>query len=282
MSPVFLTADLLLVPNISEHAFQIYHIPPSVSSPIRPILSLGLPPLADSMMVESIDSQGSPSPTQTPKFGKYLPSHLPFLSDPALAIIVFSLAIGENNPGIVTFPEDFWMVVHRQALLDLVPLGVVRDPNSQAVVMPWDSWGPPVTRWFCDDDFTAGSSIHPWGQRFVQHVFPYEVTNEGDSDTITMYDFNPCRVREVQLSKEHILVAREGHLDDFKIDVFSGDVPGSICRKNIFRFDIIGKLPYIRYRSSNWPEYETVFIDEERMICVQASPFTSFSTFWAD
>jgi hypothetical protein len=130
----------------------------------------------------------------------------------------------------------------------------------------------PVTQWFCDDDFTAGSSIHPWGQRFVQHVFPSEVTNEGDSDAITIYDFNPNHVREMRLSKEHVLAARERHLDDFKIDVFGRDVPGNICfRKNIFRFDIIGKLPYIRYGSSNWPEYENVFIDEERLICVQAS-----------
>jgi hypothetical protein len=259
-------------------------------SSICPLLSLGLPPLADSVVVLRIESQCSPNPTQNPTLAKH--SKSPFLINPASAIIVFSLAIGNYRPGYATSEENFVMVVHRKALVDLIPFNVLKGSNGTPTVIAWNSWGPPVTRWFCCDDFTTGSSLQPWGQRFVQHVFPEEVTSDGDDDTIAIYDFNPCRVEEVRLYKEHILAARDDRLDDLRIDVFGRDMERSLNSQtsptssrnqakessenicpggNIFRFDIVGRLPYVRYRSSNWPEYyDIVFIDEERLICVQA------------
>lgn len=197
--------------------------------------------------------------------------------------------------------EEFVMVVHRKSLLELVPFGLFEDPDTLPTFLSWDSWGPPVTRWFADDA-VCGSLIFNYGQRFVQHlaIGPLPTTDELDddelddedsNDTITIYDFNPWHVREVRLHKESFLAAHVSRSDDFRIDIFDRDAsglstsvpktqtgrsvqeaPANICSaRNIFRSDIIGRLPYIRYSSSNWPNYEAVMIDEERLIGIQAS-----------
>jgi hypothetical protein len=184
----------------------------------------------------------------------------------------------------VTEEQDFVMVVHRKSLLELVPLDLLEGPpNPLPIVLSWNSWGPPVTRWFGDDEVSE-SSISLYGQRFVllaSSPLPagapatdeLEDEDEDAMDTIAIYDFNPWHVREVRLHKEFILAAHDSCSDNLRIDIFDGDeAPGNICSaRNLFKFDIIGRLPYIRYSSSNWPDFEDIMIDEERLIGIRAS-----------
>lgn len=135
----------------------------------------------------------------------------------------------------------------------------------------------------------------------VQHVYPEEFTTDGDDDTIAIFDFNPFHIEDVWRNKEHILASRDKLSDDLRIDIFGWDMEGplntrfsptgsrnndresceNICSKgNIFRFDVVGRLPYIRYRTSNWSaDYYSVFIDQERLICVQVGNVMYFITF---
>lgn len=184
---------------------------------------------------------------------------------------MFSFSIVQRIDGCygVTNEEVFVMVVHRKSLLELVPFGLLEDPNAVPTFLSWNSWGPPVTRWFRDNP-VCESLTFTYGQRLA--VQPLPATDEDNKDTITIYDFNPWHVREVRLYKESILAGHDSCSDDFRIDIFDGEAPGNICpARNIFKFDIIGRLPYIRYSSSSWPDYDAVMIDEERLIGIQAS-----------
>lgn len=289
---IFLREDLLLVPNTSACDFQVYHVPASSSSSpsIRLIFSLGLPPLANSMIIENIEAQCQPNPTQISMFPRHFPTKRPFMNDPTAAIIIFSISIIQHCAGSEdTDAADFVLVVHRKSLLDLIPFDFLEDPNALPTVIPWDSWGPPSTRWFDDDNFAVESIIYSHGQRFAQHLGSVAATNdfEDNNDTLTIYDFNPWHVREARLHKERAIAACDGRLRDFKIDIFGGDeserlalLPANICSaQKIFRFNIVGRLPYIRYSSSNWPNYEAVMIEEERLIGLQVRVSLLFNEF---
>jgi len=280
MNPVFLRDDILLVPNSSPFCLQVYHIPVSMSpSPsIHLIITLGLPALATHRTVQKFESQCTPNPTQNSKFPRYVPATRPFVSDPTAAIIVFS--IGIVGPGE---RDDFAMVVHRKALLNLVPLPKIA--TAPATFIPWNLWGPPVTRWFILEleTFAHQTNMHSCGQRYVKFG---SFGNDGDGDgedyedededgedeydnsesgvgddSIIIYDFNPWRVRDAQLQEEG---GSWGKARDSS-EIFYA--------KDVFELDIVGKLPYVQIKRSKWTKCDNVMIDEERVISVQASVF---------
>ena len=265
---------------------------------IRLITTLGLPALATNRTVQTFGSRCTPSPTQNSKFPCYVSSTRPFLSDPTAAIIVFSIRI--VGPGLER--DDFVMVVHRKALLNLVPLPEVA--TTPTTFIPWNLWGPPVTRWLIVEleTFAPQINMHSCGQRYVKlgsfgsddngSDEDYEDNSkdggevgegeeeggegeeeEGEEeddnsegtvgdDSIIIYDFNPWRVRDAQLQ------GGGG----------SWSQAGDICvAKGVFKFDIVGKLPYVQIKRSKWTECDNVMIDEERVISVQASVYALLS-----
>lgn len=90
-------------------------------------------------------------------------------------------------------------------------------------------------------------------------------------------------VRYVRFHKERILAELRIRSDEFEIDVVGEDIPFRNPKsdavappKTIYLSQILegnqGRLPYIRYTCTRWPYYEMVFMDEERLIGMHASP----------
>jgi len=180
------------------------------------------------------------------------------------------------------------MVVHRRALLNLIPLHLLEVATAAATVIPWTIWGPPVTRWLIMevDHLSPQTNMHSYGQRYV------DVGGEGSSDEddddvvdedddgvvdnqfIMIWDFNPSRVQEVRLHQaKYTADARGDQSSVFEVEVVGGG-DSDVCFANgVFKFDIVGQLPYVLYCRSKWHVYDDILIDEERLIGVQVSVF---------
>lgn len=262
------------------------------SSSVRLIISLDLPALAPHRVVQTFDSRCAPNVTENSEIPLYVPSTRPFLSDPLAAVIVFSITIiglGERH--------GIRMVVHRMALLNLVLPHLLDATTTAATSIPWNFWGPPVTRWLAVEEgnlFASETNMHSYGQRYVElgSLKNIDEDKEGNNDedsgntsddipgdqSIIICDFNPWRVQDVRLHPEKYAVEmRGGQSDVFEVEVVgggSGDEDGSsdvYLTNGVFKDDIVGKLPYVQCSRSSldWPLYDNVLIDEERLIGVQ-------------
>jgi hypothetical protein len=197
--------------------------------------------------------------------------------------------------------DGFTMIVHRKAILNLVSVHLL-DVATAPTVIPWDIWGPPVTRWFNTEldsiEAAPQTSMHSYGQRYVTlgafRAIYEEVEEDGEEDeeeddeeeddSIIIYDFNPWQVRDVRSRKEHIRACQSAVIDH-EVEVVGGVGGGSgsegyeaeqssnVCFSNgVFKLDIVGRLPYVQYKCLMGREYyDTIMIDEERVIGVQAS-----------
>jgi len=188
-----------------------------------------LPELLEGQHLLSIVCRSSPNPAEDGGVHKYTPATKPYINDPSCAIILFNMTI-TDRPGTVR--HTFNMIVHRKALLDLVPeeklrnisemadkLRSVRDgvesttdsdlaaqlssvslDDMEIEKVPWANWGPPITRWF---DTNSGVSrmfvASTAGQRYVQYTVPE--AKEGTEptsnkpNTIHLLDFNPSTIK---------------------------------------------------------------------------------------
>jgi len=255
--------------------------------------------LEGSQIIENIKLRCTPSLTQQSAFPKDFSQGRPFLNDPLTAIVVFSFTVSEETPeeGYNYIWDDLVMVVHRKTLLDLVLLHASLDRQDSAPpLVGWESWGPEVTCWFHVIESAEHFKIYSCGQRCVQHLRAdgYDTDEEFEAPrSITIFDFNPWNVRYARAHKERILAAR-CCLDGFEINVVGEDIPlwdpnakeeegkcSSIVKpkKDVSMSQVIfelstgahGRLPYVRYTTTNWPYYHPLFIDEKRLIGILAS-----------
>jgi hypothetical protein len=279
--------DLLLIPDSHRCALHIYQVP-STSSPtpyIRLVQTLNLPTLKSSVFLTDFCSHSAPHSTHPSTFPPHFPSSRPFLSEPESAIITFSFAVSliENDN-----TDYFSMVVHKKSLVDLVPLNVYEGTSTPS--LPWESWGPPVTRWFIIDETATEFSMNSYGQRYVQCT-PSVFVSPSTPRIITLYDFNPWRVRYVQHHQDQILASVLEHPNLIQIKFSREDTSSNaqntqlnedgdrelealledVCVTDKFTSNIIGKLPCIAYCSTKWPRYDGLFIDDERLIGIYVS-----------
>jgi hypothetical protein len=122
---VFLREDLLLMPNISDPSFGIYHIPYSTQEgnegclELQPIVNLALPAIAEDHVVIGIQCRCDPSPTGGGVYPKYAPSKRPFANDPMEAIMVTEMRILDLANDHRADP--YVMFVHRKRLIEQLP-----------------------------------------------------------------------------------------------------------------------------------------------------------------
>lgn len=266
------------------------------SSSIRLMISLDLPTLAAHKVIGTFSSRCAPNPTKNSEIPIYAPSTRPFLTDPLAATIVFSITIVGSSG-----ERDYiQMVVHRRALLNLVPLHLLEVATATATSIPWNVWGPPVTRWLTAEvpGLVPQTNMHSYGQRYVELGGLEDIDDEegnsdeeeGNSDekegnregddsdnidvdlAIIICDFNPWRVQDARLHQEKYGVDVRGDQSSvFNVEVVGGGESDVCFANGVFKFDIVGKLPYVQYCRSKWPPYDYVVIDEERLIGVQVS-----------
>ncbi|CAA7261284.1 unnamed protein product [Cyclocybe aegerita] len=273
---VFLREDILVNPNIVRKSLDIYHIPPSsllslptASTSVRLLQSLILPSLKLGQRITSISCRSDPNPTANAAFPKYTRPTRPYANDSSDAIMIMTLEVSPFNRGS---SRNYVMIVHRRALLHLAISALPRKSGKGLLnLVAWDTWGPPVTRWFNADDFSTVFITATSGQRYVQ-LTPSERGHPRGSniplprDTIHVLDFNPWHVHLARRNPDPrelivgVVDPKEGEKEREE----------NICHAHeAFAQDIVGRLPYVRCTSEEkWEFYEAVLMDEERILGV--------------
>ncbi|KAJ7481665.1 hypothetical protein FB451DRAFT_1236783 [Mycena latifolia] len=123
---VFVSPDVLLLPNTVTAALELWTIP---SEQTTPTLILHLPRLVPGQRIWIISARGEPNPSV---YKPRRPTDLPFQSSAEDSIIIFHI----NFPG-----QQFLLFLHRRALLALLDAHEPGDACSYAY------WGPDVCRW---------------------------------------------------------------------------------------------------------------------------------------
>ncbi|KAF9524798.1 hypothetical protein CPB83DRAFT_897597 [Crepidotus variabilis] len=303
----FLREDIVLNPNIDRGSLDVYHIPPSSDSLVnsRPTLvhSLLLPPLLPNRQIIRISCRADPNPTSGGLFPKYTRKERPFAHNPEDAITIFTLAIQQlDEDGTEGSWKHFVMLVHRRALLEIVEDSIPRYPGTSkhTRVSPYTSWGPNITRWFAENDFSTGFITTTSGQRCVQYVSGsrnrrrgaagesdgFEAMQGGEGeldpprepDTIEILDFNPWHVK---LGRHMGGLVGVG---DWLFGVVGGrnlltptssmdEHPSNVLpRNNTFKNPVVGRLPYLVSASEEKWDYDAVLLDEERVVGVRNQP----------
>ncbi|KAM6497452.1 hypothetical protein JOM56_007925 [Amanita muscaria] len=155
---VFVSPELLLVPNSVLSHFEVWHLFPSHPNPKPPvqILSLQIPAISDNCDIIRIDFHGEPSPFlhSIP----YFPPR-PFFPSSENSIITANLSF--DSMSLSGYREsEYKLIMHRRALLDMIQKWI-----SPSLLEQQEDWGPPISRWF---QVNGTPWIHQsTGQRYV-------------------------------------------------------------------------------------------------------------------
>lgn len=243
-------------PNIIRGTLQIYHIPHSSSpGPVQLIQDLGLPALSSRQLIINIACRSDPNPTALTGTTHISPSR-PFSNEPDDAIIILTLDIQPfDDHGF----SSFAMIVHRRAIVNHVMLSNL---GLSTTTLFWETWGPPVTRWFNTDGETNGLITLTSGQRYVQ--FGAEAREVPSH--IRLLDFNPCNVKRMQHNQG---LGRQAHI---RVVGLGDKEEDNVCSVDgVFMEDIKSALPYVSCTSTGVYEYDAVLIDEERLLGLRVS-----------
>jgi hypothetical protein len=201
--------------------------------------ALGLPAISDGHFLSMLSCRAEPNP-----FGSGLPySTLPFHSSSMEAIAIFNLRI--ERMGTL---HSFSMFVHRRTLLALCPDATI-SPVSQPVdvdVIPWDRWGPSVTRWWVTGVIPTNWVTTTAGQRCVVKFS----RDEHAPSSILILEFNPRRLKSAG--------ARNSTL-------YQTSHPTRIVHSS-FQEPVVSALPFFCYASPDNFRFDGLLIDEERLI----------------
>ncbi|KDR74754.1 hypothetical protein GALMADRAFT_249638 [Galerina marginata CBS 339.88] len=281
-SPItFLRHDILLQPNVinnSIHIHQILHpLSHSQSSNVAFSFSLGLPSLVEGYRVSSLSFRGEPGPHLLNECPKFTPTTRPYVHDPKTAIMRLSMQIASDED------EDdqrhFVMIVHRQALLDLLKERQSSNRTSSSRHLSWDSWGPSVTRWLEGEIFLSDFTIDTFGQRCVQLAPPrlgqYE-NSPRPGNRIHIFDFNPFYVKRVANGGEMLSLLTKLGLEVYVVQgnfSFSFGPGGrqECTEEGVFTETLTGNLPYVEIVRTAWTEseYHGLCIDQERLVAIE-------------
>jgi len=166
---VFLSPDIIMLPNTAAARIELYSI---ASGQKTPIFTLHLPRLVPGLSIQTMTARGEPNPQ-----GSYRkPRSVPFHSTPEDAIIVFHI----NFPGPGLRTQQFLLFIHRCALLALLAAHAPGDTCSYV------DWGPDICRWI-----NAAGLVMDWitttsGQRCV--LLP-----QRSPTSFILLDFNPTK-----------------------------------------------------------------------------------------
>ncbi|KAJ7628632.1 hypothetical protein FB45DRAFT_41712 [Roridomyces roridus] len=125
---VFLSTDVVLLPNTSAATLELWQIS---SNEDTPALTLHLPRVVPGVQLRLMTARGEPNPSALPLRKD---PYTPFSTSSENSIIVFH----------VSFPmHRFLLFIHRRALLSLID----KHPEPANDPLPYSEWGPNVCRW---------------------------------------------------------------------------------------------------------------------------------------
>ncbi|KAJ3752416.1 hypothetical protein EV360DRAFT_88774 [Lentinula raphanica] len=263
---VFVSEDIILLPNTETRALELWKIPDSYEDPpSAPLRQLALPRLMPHNVLRFISCRREPNPTGVNSVHR--DSDRPFHYNPLDSIVLLHLRVNGIN-----LSSLFTIFVHRRSLLNLLP------PHASFVdidiekPVPWSEWAPPIT--FCID--LGGGVPSRWitttcGQRFV--VLPNPTPddsvepeiNEDDfrrkPRTIVVFDFNPHNLRQVERELEEDPDAKTTKVASRERRVMEG--------QEIFAEDIVSCLPYVAVAMTQAYRLDGVLMDEDRILGLQ-------------
>ncbi|KAF9524773.1 hypothetical protein CPB83DRAFT_860677 [Crepidotus variabilis] len=242
VSLTFLREDILVTANSLRGSLDVYQIPSSAeialnppepprspdplqSTPdylppvrVRVIHGFSLPPLSPGWIISSIESSSTPGATPGQTLPKSLSKLQGYTDHPKQAIMV--LIINTEEQGNPANKHRFHMIVHRQALVDLVPkdklseyenvveklkkrkerlsdisaamaaVGLANQGETEDystgpyyMFVPWASWGKEVARWFDADGYVGGFGAISYGQHYVQYEIEEGLEEEQAENT---------------------------------------------------------------------------------------------------
>ena len=139
---VFLSPQILLLPNAAENVFEFWHVPSTAeTAPTSPIGALGLPPFKEGHFISMLSCRGEPNPVT----GGLPYSTRPYHPSAMDAIIIFNLRV--QGMGVVVPWNSFSIFAHRRALLKLCLDITSPLTDGNVPLIPWAQWGPSITRW---------------------------------------------------------------------------------------------------------------------------------------
>ncbi|KAM6497451.1 hypothetical protein JOM56_007924 [Amanita muscaria] len=112
--PIFISSELLLVPNLFLSHFEVWHLFPSHPNPNPPIqiLSLQIPAVSNNYSISRIDCHGEPNPFLHSM--PYFPPR-PFFPSSENSIFIVNFLL-ESFP----LRRTYKLIMHRRALLDMI------------------------------------------------------------------------------------------------------------------------------------------------------------------
>ncbi|KIK64098.1 hypothetical protein GYMLUDRAFT_40341 [Collybiopsis luxurians FD-317 M1] len=259
---VFLSEDIILLPNTESRALEIWKIPQSKEQePSTPLRKLALPRLLPHNILRFISCRAEPNPVGFDNDVKY--SDRPFHYDSFESVVLLHLRVHG-----IHLSSLFTIFVHRRSLLDLISdqEPPTLDDCGETKPIPWSEWAPPIT--FCID--LGGSIPSRWitttcGQRFV--VLPGAVDAEEDLDQldddgrrkpcpIVVFDFNPYNVRKAERELE----------EDPQVKKVVNRGKKIMDAQEMFAEEIVSFLPYVVTATRESYRLDGVLMDESNVL----------------
>ena len=214
-------------------------------TPMTKILSLGLPRVDDDCRVANLRFYHPPVHIflhDNCLSLKTTTNTKPFISPSSNDIIFASLNIGTRYGHY----DSISFVVHSSALLRLIPFpphGHMQD------TIPWESWGPTVTR--CHED-VPGLFPFASGQRCILKP---EWRSAAQTRTWELWDFNPYRVR--RLGKNFTLESEKASL--------SVETEPSCTKSRGIKEGVYSTLPFVKIIPKQWSNYSSMGIYDDQV-----------------
>lgn len=176
------------------------------------------------------------------------------------ALVKFRMYVQGSRPPVPEHVSHFSFVAHRGELLRIARAGLEGGSSIDlgGEALPWHLWGPEHTRWGGIDEADAAwmGSVSGQRQAIVSGNKPRE---------IKIRDYNVNTVRK--------------HLTGFVNDtgILSQAITTSIttAHQGCFTEDIHSSLPYVEFVSSGRYDYDAVQLDDDHIIGVLVSNFSS-------
>ncbi|KXN81081.1 hypothetical protein AN958_06125 [Leucoagaricus sp. SymC.cos] len=271
---LFLTEDIILLPNTNTGSFEFFKLPhdaPDLIIP-QPFFALALPQLATDKKFSHISCRADPNPTSS-----FHHSSKPFHADPFHAIAIFTIHVRPSNmiaPGFIPHfapSSSFVLFVHRSSLvkcLERFPEAISDTGDIEPV--PYSMWGQDACRWFLAEALSTRWITTTAGQRciIIQDInldverAPFILLNFNQKDVARVLE-DEARDRQEKEKRLTAMVRPDDPIPD---------------ERHVFREIGYSSLSYTVCASKKKYPFDGVLIDEERIIGLASDPLQRIKT----
>ena len=259
-APTFLSDDTFLMVNLHENAIDFIRIGAGHSSNdtqyCHLIGKLRLPTLRRGSSLTSASCSTDPLHGIPGSFQEAQRRCCPIRCKPEKAIIQFCVYAREVGLETNDDLKLFAFIARRSDLLKIVE-DRFRE-GGEVVPILWDEWGRDSTRWSESEETETAWAADVAGQRQA-------FARTGPSQ-VHLRDFNPATIAKAAdglLPQTSVLHSESTHTS----------------HQNCFQEDITSSLAFVETRSAEQVDYDSIFLDEERVVGLTVSHRLRFFSF---